>query len=75
MPGYVVGTVKCLVHVHWLPNPGGLAAYKTDDSVPLVLPIVTPVTPSIVQDNNAVIVVNVTDNVTSVVGSLLARYL
>ena len=72
MPSYVVGTVERLIHIHRLPHPTP-ATHKTDDGVPLVLPIMTPITASVVQNNDAVIVVNVAHDIASIVGSLLAR--
>ena len=72
MPGYVVGTVERLIDIHRLPHPTP-ATHKTDDGVPLVLPIVAPVSTRVVKDNDAVVDINVTHDVTGIVGSLLAR--
>lgn len=59
MPDKLISTVASLSDELWLTLPRPLRTDKADDDVPLILVVMTLVSPGVIQEQNAVVVLEV----------------
>lgn len=72
MPDKLISTVASLSDELWLTLPRPLRTDKADDDVPLILVVMTLVSPGVIQEQNAVVVLEVGVPLPSVERSHLA---